>query len=422
MTFTVCATVSGTLTAHTLERALRCLERRHPLLLASIERHESGERFVFGQAKAVPMAVTHAAERDVFALACASLNASQWTDEGPRAQLTWVTHDARRSSLLLRFHHTVADGISGILAMRDLLRYTAGQPPETIVPLPSPGQNAFFPPHASDLRAKFLATFSQEQHVPPTPALRPGVASEGEPVQTAAERLVIDPECASRIASAAKDHGATVHGALYAAVALSVAAECGGCGLLRLVHPVDLRRYLSRYALAQSIGEALGCYVSAITTEHTVDKKTQLGELARDISAAVRLKKSAEEPLLASPVQGELLVHMARQLSSVDFRRTADQLFLNSFSLSNLGRLEDLGIDLHVSGLHVSELYFVANTSMLSRTGGSAVSFRGSISLQLTQLLPLCEPALTRAVAIETRRRLSVFGGGRAPLDATTLA
>lgn len=400
--FTTIATVRGALDARRLERALRCLERRHPLLCARVDRSASEPRFVGGEAKSVPLFRVQAAEQELPELMAGTIEPCVWHDAGPHAELTWVEHDDQRSSLLLRQHHLVSDGGSGIIAMRDLLAYLEDPGLERIQPLLSPGQDAFFPASFAELRRTVLEQASVKAPRPPE-ALR---ISRWPDSATAARRacclrLRLGERESSGLALRARRDGATVHGALMAAFALAIARETGRAGLQRLVHPVDLRRYLRELdPTSPPIPDAMGYYVSSLTTEHEVQGDAALGVLAREITQAVRAAKSAREPLCAAPIRGLLLLERTRDLDPSAFRELAEQkIFKNTFIVSNLGPLERLGAVSKVSGLEVEDFTFVGASSVLSQVGASAVSFAGRLSLQLNCLEPMVGRELLAALA-----------------------
>lgn len=47
-----------------------------------------------------------------------------WPLGGPRVRCVRLRHSDADSTLLLTFHHVVADGKSGVVVMRDLIRFT----------------------------------------------------------------------------------------------------------------------------------------------------------------------------------------------------------------------------------------------------------------------------------------------------------
>jgi hypothetical protein len=410
--FTTVATVHGALSAERLERALRSLERRHPLLRARVDRGGGEPSFVVGEAKEVPLLLAQASEQELLELVARTLEPCAWGDAGPHAELTWVQHGDERSSLLLRQHHLVSDGGSGIIAMRDLLSLIDDPALERVEPVPSPGQDAFFPPSFSQLRrtvleqinagaprAREALRISCWDH--PSPAVR----------RTSCLRLRLTELESSAIAVRARREVATVHGTLMAAFALAIAQETGRAGLQRLTHPVDLRRYLRELEpTCPSIPDAMGYYVSSLTTEHEVHGHEALGVLAREITQAVRAAKSAREPLWTAPIRGPLLVERTRDLDVNAFRELSElKIFRNTFGISNLGALERLGAASKVGALEVEDFFFAGASSVMNQVGGSAVSFAGRLSLVLNCLEPMVSRELLAALTARIEEMLRAY-------------
>ncbi|HEX6245494.1 MAG TPA: condensation domain-containing protein, partial [Polyangiales bacterium] len=324
LNFSTIVTLRGPLSEAQLLRALRCLERRHPLLRARVEREGGAPRFVADQAAEIPLHVEQAALDTLLERANETLAPCAWQDAGPHAALIWLQHGPEHGSLLLRQHHLVSDGSSGILLMRDLLRFVAQGEPAQVEPLPSPGQDAFFPEDFGALKAQVL---EQLQQRPPKPseALRVSRFEQDQAIEARRSyscRVQLDQATSQALAQRARAAGASVHGALMAAIARGLADETGHTGSQRLVHPVDLRRYLRELMpAAPAIGDVVGYYVTSVTTEHALQPGDALGPLARAITEGVRAGKAAREPLISAPIRGPLLVERTATLDLAGFRQ-----------------------------------------------------------------------------------------------------
>lgn len=421
LNFTIIASVHGPLSQTRIMRALRCLERRHPLLRARVDRR-AGAFLVLGEAQEIPLRTLDLHDVDdvdtearVLAESADAMLRCVWEDAGPRAELMWLRHVDERSTLLLTLHHVVSDGTSGILAMRDLLSFIALAPDLTsIAPLDSPGQVAFFPPdHAAMAKRALDEVASGAKQLQGAPALRLSDVQRAAPSD---RRLILrrarfTADASQRMVSRAREAGATVHGVLSAGLALAVAQERDKPHLQRITHPVDLRRYLpTLHPAGKAIGNAVGYYVSSVDTEHTLDGSEALGELARQISEAVRKKKEEGQPLLTAPVFGPMLVERTAGLDIDTFRAIAEQnVFDTTFGMTNLGVLEPPGVRAELGDLALDDLYFVASSSVLDQLGGSAVSFDGRISLQLSCIDPLIAPQVFERIVDRTVGALQSF-------------
>ena len=416
LNFATVARVRGPLTQAQLQHALRCLELRHPLLRTAIVRSAGELSFAPGQAAAIPLIVEDLSHEEAHERIQSSIDHCVWSDEGPRAELSWLRHGEQRSSLILRMHHVVGDGSSGMIAMRDLLDFFTHRELEAVVPLDSPGQESFMPTSHAHTRQQFFETVQTHRPPRPAPALRLS-SFDGSPVdarRTQLRRIQLSVAESAALAAHARRDGATVHGVLCGAFAQSVAQEGGSAtNLQRVAHPVDLRRHLRELdPNGTPIGDAVGYYVSGITTQHAVDSAQPLGELACAITKAVRAAKAAGEPLMATPLRGPYFVERTQDMSLEAFRDLAEQkIFTDTFALTNLGPLEHLGASQRVGALEVEDLFFVAASSVNNQLGGSAVSFAGRIALQLIGVAPLIPAAMLDRLTERTRARLLAYAG-----------
>lgn len=416
LNFTTVAELRGPLSEDGLVEALRCLERRHPLLRARIDRDGPVLAFVLGEASELALTVVDAERGQVPALVRASIEHSVWDDAGPRGELVWLRHGQDWSTLLLRLHHVVSDGSSGMLAMRDLLTFVAAPELSSVEPLASPGQDSFFPASHAAQREAFLAAPAPRGGAAVEPPFR--LSNFGQSSWTErrviSHRIQLDPAQSTALAARARVDGATVHGALCAALAQSIALERGEVCRQVLAHPVDLRRFLRELdPAAPPIGDRVGYYVSAVASEHTVGGGESLGELACAITTQVRAKKEALEPLLTAPIRGPLFVERTRTLSLDALRDLAEQkVFTDTFSVTNLGPLERLGLTSRVGQLELVDCYFVAASSILGQLSGSAVSYGGRISLHVLGVSPLIERAQLERVALRTVTALDHYVAG----------
>jgi hypothetical protein len=411
MTFAVVAEVRGALSHTAIEAALRKLEKRHPSLRACVERDGDEITLTHGEGVAIPLVVETGNSERLQALAAKSIEHQLWSDVGPRAELTWLRMDDGRSALVLRFHHLVSDGSSGMFAMRDLLSFLAA-PDEPVDPIDSPGLHAFLPTSHGGL-ADLGRTFWMEARAFVAAKPQRLRAAECPPSQRVAQLSTIqlsDVDSARLIARARRD-GTTAHGVLCAALSLAVAAEIGGTTQQRLMHPVDLRRYLrGRYPNMRPIGDCAGYYVSSVDTDHRVDATIPLPKLAADITEAIRHGKANGEPLLTAPVAGAWVVRATRRMTPERFCKLAErELMLATHSITNLGPLETLGLRRDFGALSLDNIYFVAAGSVLSTLGGSASSFDGRLRLNLTAAAPVVERAAFERIVQRVGDKLAEY-------------
>ncbi|MDB4976932.1 MAG: non-ribosomal peptide synthetase [Myxococcaceae bacterium] len=421
MNFTTVAHVRGATSEQALRAALVQLEQRHPLLRAGIRRAGKRSRFVAGGAAAVALSLRAGSPADVQALAEASLQHRVWSDDGPRAELTYVRHSDADFSLLLGLHHVVSDGSSGILAMRDLLSFLGGEALSSEA-VPSPGVNAFVPRSHGSLwtYARALAMVVRSSRAPRPRQLHKRSATPFEQRTPKLTRFRLASRDSLELARRARRAGATVHGILCAATAQAVREQLDAPSTVqRILHPVCLRRYLRAVApQLGSPGQAVGCYVSSLETDHQVDATADLSALAREVTLAIQRKKAEGVPLLSAPVAGPMLTDRFANKPPAALREAAEgKLMVNTFAITNLGTLEQqLDVREQIGNLTLDDLYFVSANSILGALGASATSFRDELSFQLVGVVPLLAPEQVSALA--TRIEALLLDYARAPLAA----
>ncbi len=408
MGFTTFARVRGHAPTGAVRRALDALASRHPLLSARVE----GSRLRIGEARPIDLCEIGASRASTLERLEGELRHRRWPDDGPRARCTVLRHGADESTIALTFDHLVSDGGSGVIALRDLLR-GIGEPDVTLEPIPSPGQNAFFPPGRGGARDLLGALRrAREMDRKPRP-LRLGSKRDVPPEQRHARvRWVrLSREQTTALARAAREAGATVHGAVVAACLLGIADVVGekGARTMRVLHPVDFRRYLPTVSAPRAIGDAVGYYVSSVDTDHSVSKNTPSTALAAEITRGVREEKAAGVPFLTAPTGGGLLVVARALLGAEAFRQTAERSLPGTMSVTNLGPLERLGLATRVGELTVEEVGFHASPSMFGAYAASVCTFDGSLLLALHHIEPLVDAARARSIGDAISARLGEF-------------
>jgi hypothetical protein len=154
----------------------------------------------------------------------------------------------------------------------------------------------------------------------------------------------------------------------------------------------------------------VGYYVTSVDTDHVLDAKRPLAQLAAEISHAVQRKKARGEPLLTAPLAGPIFTERAASMGLERFRQLAEQrVLINTFSLTNLGVLEQLDVSKRHGALTVEDLYFVAAGSVLCTLGASASSFRDELSFQQTSEAPVVDDETARSLFERTCARIEGF-------------
>jgi hypothetical protein len=392
MNFVTVARLRPWPSAESIRRALDKLVVRHPLLGARLVRREGGVFFEAGSAQ-IPHRRQRGERAEVDACVADCLAHRIWPDDGPRAELIQISHAHGASTLLLNMHHVVGDGSSGILAMRDLVAHLAQ--PELLLPaLDAPTLHALLPPDRHPWRSRLKAiSLALGEVLSARPYRLRRDRPEDPRGRTSRQTTLRFPQTVlDALADRARKDGTTIHGVLSAAALRGVARAAHQTRLhARMVHPVDMRRYLREVlGCAQGPGDAVGYYVSSLDTNHLLDLAHPLRKLALEVSSGIRAGKARHIPLLTAPLLGPLLtrgVNDAGDLPHV--RDKLERLAMHyTCGLTNLGHLEPLGVHRQVGPFLVERLYFAASSSVLSSIGAAASTFAGELTLVLSWTEP----------------------------------
>lgn len=432
LNFTCVVSIRGRLSEVALRVALRKLERRHPLLRARIERRRSGAVFVMDEGAPVLLRVLDREPNDWQSLAESTLVHRVWPDAGPRAELTWLRHSATYSTLMLTMHHVVSDAHSGFVALRDLLGFVT-EPWRVPEPVPSLGQHTFYPEHHGDMgwlgRAAKMAASAA---LAPKPRRLRREARRDVHRRPKVATVTFGLDQTAGLLSRTREYDVSLHGLICAALAKGY-VEAGhwrteAAAPLRLCHPVDLRRYVRSQLPDESvesvpvIDDAVGYFLSSLDTDHVVTEHSSLVTLAREITSAIRSKKSAGEPWLTTPLASPMITRPVA--GRTDLSRFAElverHVFLSSCSVSSLGTLERLGLQHEMGALRVEHAFFVSGASLLSAMTTSTSVYAGRLTLVMQWMEPLITAEAARHVLGHAERELNGFalgGGAKAARD-----
>jgi hypothetical protein len=239
--FSMAAEITGRTNADMWRRGLSALQRRHPLLNACIRlENGNGPAFYFVEEAGIPLNVRTLS------------SPSQWEAEFER-EIT-MPFDAQtapliralllegddRAQIILTAHHTIADGVSMVFLIRDLLLEVSGT---SLAPLPTP-------PSQDELLTPLLKTLPQDHSAPqvaPAHAKRTVALRPKNGARPAVRGVRLSQQQTSLLVSRARREQTTVHAALWAAFVLTGREKCSEWKQhgVRTLSPISLRKLLS---------------------------------------------------------------------------------------------------------------------------------------------------------------------------------
>jgi hypothetical protein len=309
--FVMTMQVGGSTTPSQWREALVRLQRRHPLLSVSIRENENGQAEFYTHADAP------------IALRVQNGGLSNWPREveaelrqrfdptvAPLARAV-LLHQTDAAVLIISLHHSIADGMSGVYLIRDLMRALSGQDigVQSI-------QNAL------DAVAQSDAFQAPPPAAPPSADFRAIRYVEGDEFKPIVEPLQISYDISNALRERARQEQTSVHGALLAALSLA-GRECSGLWdrpRIRLSSPINVRPFFG-------IDESCGLFTSVGHSESDERSSDSFWDIARSAKEQLQpsLKREAVGSLFASisPIIAELDVSGAAQLGANFLQREA---------------------------------------------------------------------------------------------------
>ncbi|SFB39794.1 Condensation domain-containing protein [Rhizobium sp. NFR07] len=285
--FSIAAEIDGDLPLQELPHAFARLQRRHPLL--NVEIHDQS---AFGGR---PRPAFYISDHPIEVALRPLVDDDDWMREieyqqvlplasapGPLMRAT-VFHRPGRAQILLTFHHAIADGMSAVFVLRDLVAALAGQhigllssrpSCDTLTVMHPEFTRSCDPKPPQKLDADALRAIGAEASRQASLAGRPSVKA-----------VALDKVLTRRLREKARTQGTTVHGALSAAQTLSGYEQRPGIPYT-IVSPLDLRELLGVN------DESCGVYIGVSRHVHLASNQESFWALARQATDEIALAKN----------------------------------------------------------------------------------------------------------------------------------
>jgi hypothetical protein len=273
--FCLCAEIGAAIDADALRSALDQVRQRHPLLRARILDDERlGTAF-------------YLSDRPIALEMIAVEHATDWHPTVERELENPIDIEASSplrvtalcaraaTTLVLTFHHVIADALSAVWVFHDLMRALAGESLEALQSVAPLEEGILGRPPAPE----FVRKPDRTLPVSPTP-----VASLG--LRTHLATAELSRSETTRLIERCKANGTTVHGAVCAVTARHIGPS--EQGIVRVICPIDLRK------IAGIESGACGVFIGAGSVELTVDDAIPIWHDARHVGETLTRARSPE--------------------------------------------------------------------------------------------------------------------------------
>lgn len=309
------------------ERAVRCalerVRRRHPLLQVHVEDREDIS-LVFcraGDPAPIPLRVITSEGRrpaeSWHATAAEELVEPFDRYTAPLIRAVLLA-DAERSALMLTIDHTIGDGISTVVVLRDVLAVLNGW---TLPVLPVPPSQETMLDNTFGVKSGRPVLTSPN----PDPRMQAPTSVHGfDGTPSAIQSVAVPAEDTAALRNRCRAERTTVHAAIVTAAA-RVRSRMRGEDFVRVLNPIDCRSQINGH-------DDVALYFSSVITAMTPLDGTPFWDQARTVTAALATARSATGILAASAGLQQLTVLDAD---------AAEHLFTNvrpfEMLVSNLG-------------------------------------------------------------------------------------
>lgn len=337
------ASIQGSISLDMLRSAIDLLQKRHPLLQVCLQELEDGFFFVDSTGLIPLRAIERQHEQQWLKIAEDELQQKFSGEFEPLCRITLLQSSTQpyNNELIVTFHHAIADGISALHFIHELLSYY--QQFVEGIPIPEVDTLPLLPPLEQLLQQSLAETnaadLTQVSHTTAPPTLLIEQTASVVDRQTRLLSHEFNPDLTLKLKSRCRDEQTTVHGALCAAMAIAfvqqlppqppVVISCGSSINLRAscFPPVE--------------PTYLGFFSSNITTTHHADPNTHFWDLARECQSSVLHSIQHKIP--------------HNQVSNAELLSQYNSAFLAQFAEYNMGR----NTTTHVSNLGQCDLQAV---------------------------------------------------------------
>jgi hypothetical protein len=330
--------VHGPVTETLLVKAFAHLEKRHRVLRARITSRGGSMCWAEGAAISPRISIIdHAPPGGLEALTEMELHRMYSATHDRLWRCTWIPLSRDRHWIILALHHAVADGISSMIIVRDLLATCSALVGVGELPPDLPAGRTLdevLPPVTWLALLRHRARRLRSRLLGPPPILPIERSAPPEERRTRVIFGTVPGDLMLALQAGARSRHATINGVLAAALLESVREVLGRLPLVPVNHSVNMRGS----AIPQN---QVGCFVSNIITRHPLRARWSFWREAQSATAQLHRaldRGDAAAALLAT--RGKVAAAAAMMRRAVDDPRTAGRI--GALSIANRGVISDL--------------------------------------------------------------------------------
>ena len=323
---TVTAEVSGITKAQSWRDALDEVQKRHPILSTSIKRNEEGQPVLYQvDAAPIPLRVVDGSAQERWELELDREMAHPFTPEQAPLIRSVLIHKPQSAVLIMVAHHSIADGMSLVFLIRDLLQVLSGEQIEAFS-FNSSGEELL---NKLPKREEIVQSEASQAGVP---AAEPALYRKGDGLTARASARKLDENLTAALRERARREGTTVQGALCAALVLAgrKTSSTWRKQSVRVMSPVNARAHLRA-------GEACGLYLGAgAMIRFQPGASGDFWELARFSKQKISPSQTLQS--LSTSLHG-LETIMTKDMDVETAAQIAAGAFARELMVSNLGQM-----------------------------------------------------------------------------------
>lgn len=379
LNFLAVAELEGPLNADDLQAALDIVQQENPALRVQITTDRAGRpRFKSVPADARPLLLETRALRNWRQAIEAQLITRFEYEEAPLARFLWFRGQGKKSVVAMVFHHSIADGKSGVCVLLDVLRLAVGpdRSPHFKQAHPSSQQLDLIQDKgavAGKLQEiKFWLGVGKDKLK--FPEQLPGYdmgAQDTRKIKTIP--FSISAKTSSALLAACRANDTTIHGALAAALLCAIADEFEEVKsrYLGVNSLVDLRSGLEGGLTERD----LGLYISTVTTVHLLDEQRDFWNLAREVPHYLKRIMNSGDANIVNSIYPEIPLYTPDERGARRLQKVIAMAPPSSM-LTNIGRVDVLPLG---KALRINALSFAVSPPAQHPVCMTTASYNGRI-------------------------------------------